>query len=102
MLEWIIIDDQGSDIDDWHFEQDAAKAERGISHSILLEIHPVKNGGHYLPALLLFDAIKVFKGLVRRHGALHGGFQIWEDARLKGTCRISIIEWPPVRAVDTQ
>lgn len=102
MLEWISRTHRGANIDDWHSEQDAAGDGRGISHSIIMSIRPTKDEGQYLSALLLFDAIKAFKGLVRHHGALHGGFQIWENGRLKGTCGISVTEWPPARALDSQ
>ena len=102
MMEWASKFHYRIDIDEYYFVQDAAPAEKGISHSILMDIRPVKNGNQYLSGLLLFDALKAFKVLVRRYGALHGIFQIWENGRLRAVSMVSIIEWPPARGVAAQ
>lgn len=99
MMEWASRLHQETDIDEYYFVQDEAPAEKGISHSILMDVRPVRNGNQYLSGLLLFDAVRAFKSLVRRHGALHGSFQIWENGRLRAVSMVSIIEWPPARAV---
>ena len=101
-MEWASKLHHRIDIDEYHFVQDAAPAERGISHSILMDVRPVKNGNQYLSGLLLFDAVRTFKGLVRRYGALHGTFQIWENGRMRAVSMVSIIEWPPATAVTAQ
>ena len=101
-MEWASKLHHRIDIDEYYFVQDAAPAEKGISHSILMDIRPVKNGNQYLSGLLLFDALKAFKVLLRRFGALPGIFQIWENGRLRAVSMVSIIEWPPARGVAAQ
>ena len=101
-MEWASTLHHSSAIKKYHFVQDSAPAQKGISHSILMDIRPVKNENQSLSGLLLFDAMKAFKGLVRRYGALHGIFQIWESGRLRAVSMVSIIVWPPARAVAAQ
>ena len=101
MMEWAS-KLYGTEVDEYYFVQDAAPAEKGISHSILMDVRPVKHGNQYPSGLLLFDAVKAFKGLVRRYGALHGTFQIWGNGRLRAVSMVSIIEWPPARDVTAQ
>ena len=102
MLRWIRNLQRGSDIDEWHYEQDAVPEGKGVSHSILMDIRPARGEDQYMSTYLGLIAITTFKGLVARYGALHGGFQIWEDGWLKGVSHISIIEWPPAQAVKEQ
>ena len=99
MLKWIRGLHQGSDIDEVHYEQDSAPAG-GISHSILMMLRPMSSQDQYLPTPLAFGALRTFRSLVVRYGALHGGFQIWEDGAIKGIIQISIIKWGPAQAVD--
>ena len=100
MLEWVGAHDLGSVINEAHYEQDAAPAKVGISHSILFGLWPAKDHGHNFSTWLALDAFKAFKGLVGRYGAFHGSFEIWEDGQLKAISRISIIEWPPGRTME--
>ena len=103
MLDWLRERQRDSDIDAWHFVQNSAPASKGISHSMLLALRPAAPGRRqYMSTSLALDAIRTFRGLVARYGALHGGFQIWEDGYCKGDSHVSIIEWPPVRAVAGQ
>ena len=102
MLDWLRGLQRDSDIDTWHYEQDSAPARKGISHSIMLDLRPAPGQHQYMSTYLALDAIRAFKALVARYGALHGGFQIWEDGYCKGDSHISIIEWPPARAVAEQ
>ena len=86
-----------------HQEQDGVVDGGGLSHSISLSLGPVVGvRGPHLSIRLALDVMYAFKALVRRYGALNGGFEIWQFGNFKGVCEIYIIEWPPARAVGTQ
>ena len=96
MLDWARSFHQHTELNEAHFIQDSTvDGGKGISHSILMTVRPAVEYGSFLPTSLLLDATAMFKVLVRRYGALHGGYQMWEDGRLKGISMVSIIEWPP-------
>lgn len=85
-----------------HQEQDGIVDGGGLSHSILVALRPVGGRGPHLSVRLALDVMYVFKGLVRRYGALNGSFEIWEFGNLKGVCEVFIVEWPPAMAVGIQ
>lgn len=102
MLHWLLGLQRNSNIKDWHYEQDSSPAGKGISQSILMDLWPAPDQNQYMSASLALDAIRAFKGLVARYGALHGSFQIWDGGSFRGISRISIVEWPLAQAVEEQ
>ena len=102
MIAWLRGQVPRHDVQGWHYVSDDVVDGGGLSHSLYFDLGPDSLRGRRLSTRLALDATIAFKELVDRYGAFTGHFEIWQFANLKGLSKVSVIEWPPVRAVDDQ